>query len=684
MKKSNNGFYTKDNIQMIMNIFVDYMYDKHNYLIRDKDSINELKQNIFTVMTSVAENANGNESLQRLNSAVLANIKDLYVKKMETVTQRKPNIKSLDRERDVFGNRQVPLNNLIPERDPYTRKANTDMDKVIADREDLFPKKTPPNANVSQSLKETADNNDDFMMKYKALEKQRESFLPSQYKADDGVMSSRIKDDSDAISKSTANNLMDIKQLYKTTSGKTQTGQQQVVHMTEPNQHNHDVNDIMTSRQNLIIPRTCNQILIQKYISVNSFDRNWTNNVARYSYSVNFKGDDINTIYKNINSIEIGKVVIPEEIVQNVNTGDLPRMMFNHEFSLSYPYIILKIDEFNDVYDGTNNNIRRGFCKLIYNRSYRAQNGRGYIVMKPMQKEKKIFHPTPLSSLNRMSISLLKPSGDLLNDSKDDYKLFKIEYEAFNPTSLLITCDTYFDKNEFYTGDTVIINDYNILNCLVTLFVNNTTMSIILTQGSYTAANLGTHMNTIFNTRVPSTFNISYKSNIQRFVFSATKAFSLNFTSSESKLYSVLGFDNIVYNSIQTSDDPSFPFTITAPYEKNFGETTYIMSQHEAKILGEFINRTAGHEIVQTGCACDTGYYTSFYIRAPGTFDKKQGRYVVNNSVISCINNYNSGIDYRNVTSTNGHIMNFSLQNTIGLSLDFYMNDANIIKPMSI
>lgn len=683
MKKSNNGFYTKDNIQMIMNIFVDYMYDKYNFLIRDKESVNELKQNIFNVMTSVAESANGTESLQRLNSAVLANIKEMYVKKMETAAQRKPNIKSLERERDVFGNREVPVNNLLPERDPYTRKSATDIDKVISDRDELFPKKTPPKVSVSEQLKEIADNNDDFMRKYKALEKQRESLLPSQYQADDGFMSSRIKDDSDAINKSTANNLIDIKQLYKTPQKASGRPQQQLA-MSEPNQHNHDVNDIMTSRQNLIIPRTCNQILIQKYISVNSFDRNWTNNVMRYSYSVNFKGNDINTIYKNINSIEIGKVIIPEEIVQNVQTGDMPRTMFNHEFSLSYPYVILKIDEFNDVYDGTNNNIRKGFCKLIYNRSYRAPNGRGYIVMKPMQKERKVFHPTPLSSLNRMSISLLKPSGDLLNDSKDDYKLFKIEYEAFNPTSLLITCDTYFDRNEFYTGDTIVINDYNILNSAVTLFVNNSTMIINLTQGSYTAAALGSHINTIFNTRVPSTFSISYNSSAQRFVFSGNKTFSLDFTSSESKLYTVLGFDNIVYNSVQTNEDPSYPFTITAPYEKNFGESTYIMSQHEAKILGEFINRSSGHEIVQTGCACDTGYYTSFYIRAPGTFDKKQGRFVVNNSIISCINNYNSGIDYRNVTSTNGYIMNFSLQNTIGISLDYYMNDANIIKPAPI
>lgn len=556
-----NTFYTKDNIELIVNIFTDYMYEKHDVSIKKAEDVAKLKQDVFTIMTKVNKEASGNEPITRLNTAVLSTIKEIYLDRIKAASQRKPNMKSLERERDVFGNREVTVNDLIPKRDPYVRKTVPDMDKLITERDDAIGvKKAPRVSNIVPESKETAENADDFIRKLKQLEQMRDMQLPAVPVGignSEGVVMDRMKD--------SASFVLNVEDQDPKTMFAASMLQQQTESTPKPLQ---SLDEVMTTRQSLIIPQNTTQILMNKYISVNSFDRDWKNeSVLRYNYSVNFKnGDSMQNIYKNIRSIEVGKVIIPEEIYEAATiTNPAIKTQFNHEFSFSYPYVILRIAEFNDVYDGTNDNIRRAFCKLVYHRSYKAPNGRGFIVLKPLQDEKKIFHPTPLSSLNRLTISMLRPTGDLLNDSNDAYKLFKIEYEAFNPMYLHIVTDTYFDKNEFFKSDQVIVQNY---------------------------------------------------------VITST----------------------------------------TAP--------------DAAKQLADYINRPEGHEVMDIGCSCENGFFSSFYIRAPGVFDKKQGKYLVNQGVIDCLNDYNATIDYRNVTTTNGAIMNFSLQNTIGLKLEHFVSDA--------
>jgi hypothetical protein len=77
-----------------------------------------------------------------------------------------------------------------------------------------------------------------------------------------------------------------------------------------------------------------------------------------------------------------------------------------------------------------------------------------------MQHEKKIFYPAPLSSLNKLSLSLLKPNGALFNNSMDNFNILKLEYDGAKPNYLKITTDIYFDKNEFFIGDFILIKSY--------------------------------------------------------------------------------------------------------------------------------------------------------------------------------------------------------------------------------
>jgi hypothetical protein len=214
------------------------------------------------------------------------------------------------------------------------------------------------------------------------------------------------------------------------------------------------------------LPPVVNQlILIDKFLSVNGFDRNWNVDKNRFSFRVDFNWGDnsIQQRFRNIKSFKATRVIIPMEIQQTNSITNIPKDYFNHEFSFAYPYLMLNIDEFNDIYDGTNENVRKCFCHLVFDKCYKAPNGRGYVILNPLQKERKIFHPTPLTSLSKLSLSIRKPNGDLFNHSKDEYMIFKVDYELYNKQYLQIVTNKFFDKNEFFKGDTVLLQNYKIL-----------------------------------------------------------------------------------------------------------------------------------------------------------------------------------------------------------------------------
>jgi hypothetical protein len=94
-----------------------------------------------------------------------------------------------------------------------------------------------------------------------------------------------------------------------------------------------------------------------------------------------------------------------------------------------------------------------------------------------------------------------------------------------------------------------------------------------------------------------------------------------------------------------------------------------------------FINRPQGHEIKQIGGTNDDGYFRSFYIQAPGNFNRMIGKFVLDTDMISVLNEYNSQINFCDpLTPSNGFILNNSLQNTISLKVEMLVDDARIIQ----
>ena len=209
----------------------------------------------------------------------------------------------------------------------------------------------------------------------------------------------------------------------------------------------------------VVIDMPKKRMILNKYITINGFDREWCKEPMRCHFSVDF--NNLSTNYRNIAAIKAMRLIVPNEVIETKTMLNFPKYVQHHDHKLAYPYLLLHIDELSDVYDGFNQTVQRAFAQFVYDTSYRCPNGRGYVVMKLAQDESKIFYPQNLSAIQRLTFSIRKPSGALLNENRDDYNVMKVEYESYNTLYIKIVVDKYFDKNEFYIGDSVIVRNFS-------------------------------------------------------------------------------------------------------------------------------------------------------------------------------------------------------------------------------
>ncbi len=310
---------------------------------------------------------------------------------------------------------------------------------------------------------------------------------------------------------------------------------------------------------------------------------------------------NVQTNFRNIHSVQVTNVVIPMDVVvaatpfgnfttaSTTGGGATSKNIFNYDFNFNFPYLLLQVDEFRDVYEGTDDAIRSSFCQLVYYKSYQSNTGRGYVVLRPAQCEKKVFYPAALSTLPTLSMSLLRPNGQLLNQSRDGLSIMKIEHSIDqNSLYLQIFANKFFDKNEYCQGDNVQFKAYSLF-------------------------------------KIADSQN---NSDIERF--------------------------------------------------------------------NGFINRSDGHEVVSVGAANNNGFYRSFYIRAPGTFDDNTGRIILDESAVHQLDVFNTTMstdsivaaayasDIDNGRIQNGFILNMSLQNSISLRLEQKIYDSSAIGSINV
>ena len=168
-----------------------------------------------------------------------------------------------------------------------------------------------------------------------------------------------------------------------------------------------------------------------------SADRDWVNNTAdnRYSFSVNFDpannrsgfnmSPSTQIKFKNISRIELVKVIMATEACETLSlkSSTTAYDLTKYVNVFSYPYLQVRVDELNTNGFGTNDGLNNSFGVISYDAywaSDSALNNRGFARLIPkFLKCQKVFYPTPLATLNKMTIQIQKPDGTQFCDSAD-------------------------------------------------------------------------------------------------------------------------------------------------------------------------------------------------------------------------------------------------------------------------
>ena len=267
-------------------------------------------------------------------------------------------------------------------------------------------------------------------------------------------------------------------------------------------------------QQDTIIPQ--DDILSYKENEYNlviySADRDWYNNQRenRYNFSVTFNpanngqgfkfSPSANMRFHNIVRIEMVKALLPAEAIDTVLANNSSATSISTkpyaETVLSFPTIALHIDELESNVYGTDDTLDRAFATLQYDAQWSGSSSSaltfpsttvasvpntGYFAMIPkFLKCQRIYYPTPLATLTKMTIQLQRPNGDLLNTALDSLDIQRIFASNTLPAGFgagaskyasvtdgtysayyFIQTKTFFNAFNFVSGDLINIQGIN-------------------------------------------------------------------------------------------------------------------------------------------------------------------------------------------------------------------------------
>ena len=207
---------------------------------------------------------------------------------------------------------------------------------------------------------------------------------------------------------------------------------------------------------------------------VNSIDRNWYQDSGtrfnetqqnRYNFVVNFdpannqgknRGLGITPAsqrkFRNIVRIELVKVIMPSEPIETVVTvATGPVYSTNLGITpLTLPYVIVHVDELEGNNYGTNNDIDNAFALVHYDGKWGGDQTApvvtpGFIDMIPkFMKAQRIYHPTPLATLQKLTVQLHRPDGSSVSPTQDTFDLTKLYVNSALPTGYTVAAGNLF------------------------------------------------------------------------------------------------------------------------------------------------------------------------------------------------------------------------------------------------
>jgi hypothetical protein len=206
-----------------------------------------------------------------------------------------------------------------------------------------------------------------------------------------------------------------------------------------------------------------------RYIVVNGGDRDTASYPQRCWFRVDLR--DAGRPWPHIRSVEATRMVIPREVSdpRSVTNTSAAKVHYTHNYGLAHQYLGLEVAELQGTTRGSSLSASRCIAHFVSDGSYTSENGRDFLILKPMSQEVVCFE-SPLPPISHMTLRVVQPNGEILNESSDPLKVTSVRYEAAtvtlspNTDRISITVSSFFDINEFYTGDRVRLYGFRIPN----------------------------------------------------------------------------------------------------------------------------------------------------------------------------------------------------------------------------
>lgn len=228
-------------------------------------------------------------------------------------------------------------------------------------------------------------------------------------------------------------------------------------------------------------------------LHIYSADRDWVTNKSqnRYNFTVNFDpanngpgptfSPSANVKFKNITRIELVKTILPIEgvdIIQTVSNASGPTYSTALNINvLSFPYLNVYVPELDTNNFGTDTFLNQAFAAVQYDANWVTDNNSaskgGFLAMIPkFLKCQKVYTPTPLSTLRKLSISIQRPDGCLVSNTLDTCDVANIvssyylgtnapgpyantKYDDSTGTYLWINTAQWFSRFQVNQGDRI-------------------------------------------------------------------------------------------------------------------------------------------------------------------------------------------------------------------------------------
>lgn len=508
-----NTFVSVNNFKNLNDIITEYFKDKSNINVQNISSLN-LKKVFYDIIQKVASDPiNQNKSLIEKNKLVLTIVKKIIQEEYKLDTLRD----------SIHTNRENKVSTHPSQtRTPDADNVNIQFGKIVDERVNKVDNnKVNTLANISP-LDESISQ-DDFKSQIESLQNNRSSFddslkslYPNEHNRTFEVSDVINKDYASANTKAlyeidntppekiknlSLNNTSQIETVISRDNVSTFKKRKTIIIDTSHRNWMHYnsrfdfiINMFANSKQSLSVPYYKNNPTIPftksdinnglpntSGFKINdttfaAFDESLNENgnaldpenpetpIVLGQESVNIIVDNVSMLssFKSISSISVANLILPLGIAnKSASTGTNAYEHFNY---FNSPYILLCIQELQGTHDGTNNTMSKTFCQLQYKDFVKIDqpgdpSQRGSVIFSPVQHSEKIFFPTPLSSLNSLTVSVHKPSGELLSRELDNKRSNDISEITITQLSLRIVINEGFNVNEFYKNDYVLIKN---------------------------------------------------------------------------------------------------------------------------------------------------------------------------------------------------------------------------------